>query len=207
MDSDTKSYNDIPLLENVVKVKRDFHPMTPSKKVFDVSLPNTKPSVDNHSDNMDEPTKFDFTDAYEEVDLESNSNERQSIISNVIRPPTPPLRRSRRDRRHVDILDPSHSLTQVGKSRKCNKKLRRSNSPPKRFPMKRPPTPKWTKVYDGKVLDELALVQFVRTTSIAEGEGTPVGINLLDLVDMSKAFAQTSVLLIVRRQLNLRNIL
>ena len=37
--------------------------MTPSKKVFDVSLPNTKPSIDNHYDNMDEPTKLDFTDA------------------------------------------------------------------------------------------------------------------------------------------------
>ena len=60
--------------------------------------------------------------------------------------------------------------------------------------MKRPPTPKWTKVYDGKVLDELALVQFVCMTSIAEGEGTPVDINMLDLVDMSKAFAQTSTI-------------
>ena len=58
--------------------------------------------------------------------------------------------------------------------------------------MKRHPTPKWTKVYDGKVLDELALVQFICMTSIAEGEGTLVDINLLDLVDMSKAFAQTS---------------
>ena len=29
-------------------------------------------------------------------------------------------------------------------------------------------------------------------TAIAEGQGTPVDINLLDLVDMSKAFAQTS---------------
>ena len=67
MDSDTKSYNDIPLLEDVVKVKRDFHPMTPSKKVFDVTLPNTKTSIDNHSDNMDEPSKLDFTDAYEEA--------------------------------------------------------------------------------------------------------------------------------------------
>ena len=34
MDSDTESYNDIPLLDVVVKVKRDFHPMTPSKKVL-----------------------------------------------------------------------------------------------------------------------------------------------------------------------------
>ena len=107
------------------------------------------------------------------------------------RPPTPPLRRSGRERRPVDILDPSPSLTQVGKSRMCNKKLRRSNSPPKRFPMKRPLTPRWTKVYHGKVLDDLALVQFVCMTSIAEGEGTPVDINLLGLVDTSKAFAQT----------------
>ena len=60
--------------------------------------------------------------------------------------------------------------------------------------MKRPPTPKWTKVYDGKVLDELALVQFVCMTSIAEGEGTPVDINMLDLVEMRKAFAQSSTI-------------
>ena len=142
VDSDTESYKDIPLLEDVVKVKRDFHPMTPSKNVFDVSLPNTKPSIDNHSNNMDEPTKLDFTDAYEEVNLDSNSNKKQSIISNVERPPTSPLRRSGRERRPVKILDPSSSLSQVGKSRICNKKLRRSNSPPKRFSMKRPPTPK-----------------------------------------------------------------
>ena len=47
--------------------------------------------------------------------------------------------------------------------------------------MKRPLTPRYTKVYDGKVLDGYALVQFVCMTSIAEGEGTPVDINLLDL--------------------------
>ena len=57
--------------------------------------------------------------------------------------------------------------------------------------MKRPPTPRWTKVYDGKVLDEFALVQFVCMTSIAECEGTPVDINMLALLDMSKVFAQT----------------
>ena len=70
--------------------------------------------------------------------------------------------------------------------------------------MKRPPTPRWTKVYNGKVLDDLALVQFVCMTSIAEGEGTPVDINLLDLVDMSKIFHRP-LLLIIRRQLSLRN--
>ena len=90
----------------------------------------------------------------------------------------------------MDILDLSPSLTPVGKSRMCNKKLRRSNYPPKRTPMKRPPAPRYTKFYDGRVLDEFALVQFVCMTYIAEGEGTPVDINLLDLVDMSKAFAQ-----------------
>ena len=76
------------------------------------------------------------------LNLDSNSNERQSIISNVERAPTPPLRRSSRERKSVDIFDPSPSLTQVGKSRMCNKKLRMSNSPPKIFPMKRPPTPR-----------------------------------------------------------------
>ena len=75
--------------------------------------------------------------------------------------PTPPLRRSTRERRPVDILDPSPSLTQVGKSRMCNKKLRRSNFPPKRTRMKRPPAPRYTKVYDGKALDEYALVQYI----------------------------------------------
>ena len=85
------------------------------------------------------------------------------------RPPTFPLRRSRRKRKPVGILDPSPSLTQVGKSRMCNKKLRRSNFPPKRTRMKRPPAPRYTKVYDGKILDEYALVQFVCMISIAEG--------------------------------------
>ena len=46
--------------------------------------------------------------------------------------------------------------------------------------MKWSPTPTYTKVYDGKVLDELALVHFVCMTSVAEGEGAPVDINLLD---------------------------
>ena len=72
--------------------------------------------------------------------------------------------------------------------------------------MKRPPAPVFTQVHDSKVLDEYALVQFVCMTSIAKGEGAPVDINLLDLVDMSKAFAQ-SLLPILRRLLNLRNIL
>ena len=156
----SKSYNDKQILGDVIKVRKDLNPMTPSKKVFDVSLPDRRSSIDKDSYNKDEPTKLDFTDANDEVNLDSNSNERQSIISNVERSPTPPLRRSGRERRPIDILDPSPSLTQVGKSRMCNKKLRRSNSPPKKFPMKRPPTSRWTKVYDGKVLDEFALVQF-----------------------------------------------
>ena len=163
-----------------MKVKREFYPMTPSKKVFDVTLPNTKTSIDNYSDYMDELSKLDFTNAYEEVNLNSNYNERQSIISYVERTPTPPLRRSTRDRKSVDIFDPSRGLTKGRKSRMCNKKVRRSNSPPKRFPMERHPTPRWPEVYYGKVLDELALVQFVCMTSIAEGEVTPVDINMLD---------------------------
>ena len=58
--------------------------------------------------------------------------------------------------------------------------------------MKRRPAPSLTKVYDSKLLDEYVLIQFVCMTSMAEGEGSPVDINLLDLVDMSKAFAQIS---------------
>ena len=110
--------------------------MTPSKKVFHVSLPDRRAIIDKDSDNKGEPTKLDFTDAYDEVNLDSNYNKRQSIISNVERPHTPPLQRSRRERRPVDILEPSPSLTQVGKSRMCIKKLRRSNSLHKKFPMK-----------------------------------------------------------------------
>ena len=194
VDSDSKSYNDIPSLEDLGKIKRNYQPTTPSKKVYDVSLPDSVDNIGQDSEDNDGSDKLDFTDAYEQVDLNSSPARRQPIISNIEKPPTPPLRRSGRNRKPVDILDPSPSLTQVGKSRKCNKKLRRSNSPPKRFPMKRPPTPKWTKVYGGKVLDGLALVQFICMTSIAEGEGTPVDINMLDLVDMSKAFAQTSTI-------------
>ena len=58
--------------------------------------------------------------------------------------------------------------------------------------MKRPPAPSFTKVYDGKVLDEYALVQFVCMTSIAECEGALIAVNLLDLVDISKALSQIS---------------
>ena len=117
--------------------------------------------MDGEPDDQGNPTKLDFTDAYDNVDIHLDPNGGQSIISNVERPPTPPLRRSRRERKPVDILDPSSSLTQVGKSRMCNKQLRRLNIPPKRTPMKRPPAPRYTKVYDGKVLDEYVLVQFV----------------------------------------------
>ena len=166
--------------------------MTPSKKVYDVSLPDDIANIGQNSKDPDDSNKLDFTDAYEQVDLNPDTTRMKSVVSNIEKPSTPPLRRSTRDRKPVDILDPSPSLSQVGKSRLCNKKLRRSKSPSKKFPMQRPPTPKWTKVYNGKVLDDLALVQFVCMTAIAEGQGTPVDINLLDLVDMSKAFAQTS---------------
>ena len=192
VESDSKSYNEIPSLEDVEKIKRNYQPLTPSKKVYDVRLPD---DITDFGQNFKDPVdsnKLDFTDAYEQVDLNPDTSKMKSVVSNIEKPSTPPLRRSTRDRKPVDILDPSPSLSQVGKSRLCNKKLRRSKSPSKKFPMKRPPTPKWTKVYNGKVLDELALVQFVCMTAIAEGQGTPVDINLLDLVDMSKAFAQTS---------------
>ena len=108
------------------------------------------------------------------------------------KPPTTPLRRSESNRKHVDRLDPSPILAKVGKSRNCPKKQRRSNFPAKKTPMKRPPAPKIIRVPDGKVLDQYVLVQFVRMTTIVEGEGSPVDINMLDLVAMSEAFAQTS---------------
>ena len=161
VESDSKSYNDIPSLEDVEKIRRNYHPMTPSKKVYDVTLPDKVTSMGKDPDDNDPFNRLDAKDAYDQVDLSSNGSKGRSIISNVEKPPTPSLRRSTRDKKPVDILDPSPSLSQIGKSRLCNKKLRRSKSPSKKFPMKRPPTPKWTKVYDGKVLDELALVQFV----------------------------------------------
>ena len=41
-------------------------------------------------------------------------------------------------------------------------------------------------------MDDLTAIQYLCMTCIAEGQGAPVDINLLDLVDMSKAFAQTA---------------
>ena len=45
VDSDSKSYNDIPSLEDIGKIKRNYHPMTPSKKVYDVSLPDSVANI------------------------------------------------------------------------------------------------------------------------------------------------------------------
>ena len=45
---------------------------------------------------------------------------------------------------------------------------------------------------DLEELDEESIIKYVCLTSIAEGHGAPVDINILDIVDMSKAFAQTS---------------
>ena len=100
--------------------------------------------------------------------------------------------RSERNRKPVDRLDPSPSLTQVGKSRKCNEKLRRSNSPGKKTPMQRPPASNFIRVHDRNILDEYQLVQFICTTSKAEGEGDPV--------DMHKLLGP-----VLRLLLNLRN--
>ena len=133
VESDSKSYNNIPSLEDVEKIRRNYHPTTPSKKVYDVTLPDKVTSIGKEPDDNDPLNRLDAKDAYEQVDLSSNRSKRRSVISNVEKPPTPPLRRSTRDKKPVDILDPSPSLSQVGKSRLCNKKLRRSNSPPKKF--------------------------------------------------------------------------
>ena len=81
----------------------------------------------------------------------------QSLLSQKTIPPTFSLRRSGTERKPViDLIQVLASLTQVGKSTKCNKYLRRSSSPPKKTPMERPPAPTFTKVC--KVLDDYALV-------------------------------------------------
>merc|ERR1712214_65841 len=59
VDSDSKSYNDIPSLKDVEKIKRNYLPTTPSKKVYDVSLPD---NVENIGEE-----KLDFTEAYDQV--------------------------------------------------------------------------------------------------------------------------------------------
>ena len=83
-------------------------------------------------------------------------------------------------------------LTQIGKSRKCRKKLRKSKSPTRKGEGKRPKSPCYFQVKDTDESDDLTAIQYLCMTCIAEGQGAPVDINLLDLVDMSKAFAQTS---------------
>ena len=163
VDTDNQSYNDIPSLQNVFKVNKEPSPVTPSKKVFDVSLPDTGPNMPKS------PTKHDFSELYDTNEIESSPEEVEPIISNVERPPTPPLRRSGKCRKPFDRLDPSPRLTQVGKSRMCNKKLRILKSPSKKTSMRRPPAPKIIRVPDGKVPDQYALVQFVCMTSIIEG--------------------------------------
>ena len=62
--------------ENGVKLRKDIKPMTPSKKLFDVTLPDTRLSTDGEPDDQSNPTKLDFTDAYEEVDIQPNPNEK-----------------------------------------------------------------------------------------------------------------------------------
>lgn len=64
IDSETIRYNDIPLLEDVIKVRKDLNHMTPSKKVFDVTALDTRASSDGHSNDQGDPTKLQFTDAY-----------------------------------------------------------------------------------------------------------------------------------------------
>ena len=74
LQDNNKSYNDIPSLEDVVKVKKDRNSMTPSKEVFDVTLSDTGSSNDTEPDNQDSPTKLDFTDAYDNVDIHRDPN-------------------------------------------------------------------------------------------------------------------------------------
>ena len=83
--------NNVPGIEpenDVLKVNKESSPNAPTKKVFDVKLPDTG------SDNQDSPTKLDFTDAYDDDHIQPDKHEDESNLSNVERPPTPPLRRS-----------------------------------------------------------------------------------------------------------------
>ena len=71
--------------------------MTPSKKVYDVSLPDDVANISQNSEDPDDSNKLDFTDAYDQINLDSSPARRQPIISNVEKPPTPQLRKSSRD--------------------------------------------------------------------------------------------------------------
>ena len=56
--------------------------MTP-KKLFDVILSDTRLSSNREPDDQGNPTKLDFTDAYEEIDIQPDPNEEKLIISSV----------------------------------------------------------------------------------------------------------------------------
>lgn len=90
LDTDYQSYNDIPSLQDIVKIKRDLNHMTPSRKVFDVTLPDTRSNNDTEYDNHDSPTKLDFIKAYDVDDIQHGSHEDKNIISNVKKPLRPP---------------------------------------------------------------------------------------------------------------------
>ena len=127
--------------------------MTSINNVFDVTSPYTCSNNDTESYNQDSPIKLNFTDAYDDVNIRTDSHEDGPVISNVERSPRALSRRSRRVRKPVDRVDPSPSITPVEKarkSRKFNKNLRRSRSPPEKTPMKRLSAPTFTKVYNVK---------------------------------------------------------
>ena len=83
-------------------------PFTPSEKVFNISLPDTGPNMPKS------PTTLHFSEAYDTNDIESSSREAKSIMRNVKKPPAHLLRRSGRNKKPVDRLDPGPGLSQVG---------------------------------------------------------------------------------------------
>ena len=166
----------------VLKEAPDHKVISPSKAVFDVSLPDKVPKL--YDDNAS-PTV-----------VEDSPSESTPIVSNVEEPtghpaykaeePTgqPGHRRSTRVKTKVDRYDPS--FTQTGKSRRCDKKLRKIRSKSPRHQCC------FIQLQDLEELDHDTLIKYVCLTSIAEGHGAPSGVNLLDIAKMSKLFAQTS---------------
>ena len=69
------------------KVNKKLSPVTPSKKVFDASLPDTGPNMTKSS------TLLDSSETYDTINIDPSPKEAEPVISNVEQHPTPPLKR------------------------------------------------------------------------------------------------------------------
>ena len=154
--------------------------MLPNKPVIGISLPATGLG------DLKSPNKIDFS---EQVELHAATPAPRRVrlmVSNAEKPATPPLQRLSKDSKSVERYNPP--LTQVPGSRK---KLRnpRPKSP---ITVKSVNKPCFMQANDLKELYEKSIINYVCLTSLAKGHGGPVDANMLDIVDMSKAFAQIS---------------